>query len=97
MRFSLSGLDIYDLIFPKGQHENILARIQSSPKSQKMQAFDSTMNKLTLYKVVGNYFPPPVFEIHTRNFLSCFSSFHLMIKIGKNFRKKNPLNVLVVF
>ena len=43
---------------------------------------------LSLYKVVGYYFSPPVFEIHTRNFLLCFSSFHLMKKIGENFRKK---------
>ena len=51
---------------------------------------------LTLYKVVGNYLPPPVSEIHTRNVLLCFSSFHLMTKIGKSFRKETSLNVLVV-
>ena len=43
---------------------------------------------LTLYKAVGNYFPPLVFEFHTRIFLLCFSSFRVMAKIGENFRKK---------
>ena len=58
--------------------------------------YHGTSKTLTLYKVVGNNFPPPVFEIRTKKFLLCFSSFHLMTKTGENFRKKDPLNVLVV-
>ena len=56
----------------------ILENASKSVLDASFYFFFSFGNKLTLYKVAGNYFPPPIFEIHTRNFLLCFSSFHLI-------------------
>ena len=75
-----------DLLFPSKDFFSYMYRLFCYQSI--LSFFFFVVYSLTLYKVVGNYFPSPDFEIHTRHFLLYFSSFHLMTKIGENFRKK---------